>query len=71
MENGSLLLLIWLGWYGPNSWGYFPADTYDDDDATQLRGDELVINIVKDDDNLVHQMGAETWKMGLYSNSPG
>jgi len=29
----------------------------------------LVINIVKDDDNLVHQMGAETWKMGLYSNS--
>jgi hypothetical protein len=37
---------------------YFPTNIYND--ATELKGDDIVGNIVKDDDNLVHQMGAET-----------
>ena len=49
--------------------GYFPTDIYDD--ATELRRDDIAGNIEKDDDNLVRQMWAETWKMSLYSNSPG
>jgi len=48
---------------------YFPTDIYDD--ATELRRDDIVCNIVKDDDNLVHLKWAETWKMSLYSNSSG
>ena len=36
----------------PNSWGYTLTDIYDD--ATELKGDDIVGNIVKVDDNLVH-----------------
>jgi hypothetical protein len=36
------------------------SNRYIYNDATELRGDDLVINIVKDDDNLVRQMWAET-----------
>ena len=67
MKNEPLLQLASLRRYGLNSLEYTPTDTFDD--ATKLRGDDLVINIVKDDDNLVHQMWAQTWKMSLYSNS--
>jgi hypothetical protein len=69
IENEPLLQLTWLGWYRPNSSQDTLKDIYDD--ATELRGDDLVMNIVKDDDKGVRQMWAETWKMGLYSNSPG
>jgi len=68
MKNEPLLQLASLKRYGPNSLEYTPTDTFDD--ATELRGNDIVGNIVKDDDKGVHQMWAETWKMGLYSNSP-
>ena len=61
MKNEPLLQLASLRRYGPNSLEYTPTDTFDD--ATELKVDDLVINIVKDDDNLVCQMRAETWKM--------
>ena len=44
------------------------SNRYIYNNVTEFKGDDIVGNIVKDDDNLVRQMWAEAWKMGLYSN---
>jgi len=45
MKNGPLLQLTWLGRYGTNSSWDTSTDIYDD--ATKLRGDYIVGNIVE------------------------